>query len=62
MNENTLWACFWFACALTIVGLSFASTYSNIEETKLETEYAKAGLEQQVVGTKTIWVKSKNSQ
>lgn len=60
MNENSLWACFWFACALTILGLTCLGVHNNIEETKLETEYAKAGLEQQVVGAKVIWVKSRN--
>lgn len=54
MNENSLWACFWFACALGIIGISASTAY--IQTTEF-TVAANNGLKQQLVGNRVIWIK-----
>ena len=54
MNENSLWACFWFACALSIVGVSAGVVYTQTIEF---TVAANNGLQQQLVGNRAIWIK-----
>lgn len=54
MNENSLWACFWFACALAIVGSSASIAYTHTTEF---TVAAQNGLQQQLIGNQTIWIR-----
>lgn len=56
MSENTFWVSTWSIVGTVIISITFAISYNSAMEFKVGTEH---GLVQEVVGNKTIWVKSK---
>lgn len=63
MNDNTFWACFWAGVSTLLIALvTIAHLGAVSDNTARIAEYeaaTKAGLQQQVIGTKVIWVKIK---